>query len=58
MRRPLCVLEVPRGVRMGGSCGLTFELSRARQESARPALQMMLCTVALAWCFAVGARLE
>jgi hypothetical protein len=39
-------------------CGLTFELSRTRRQNARPALQMMTCTVARARRFAVGARLE
>ena len=37
---------------------LTFELSRARREDARPALRMMNLTVARAWWLAVGARLE
>ena len=37
---------------------LTFDISRHRQENARPALQMMTCTAARAWCFAVGARLD
>ena len=39
--------------------GLTFELSRHRQENARAALQKMYTyPAARPWCFAVGARLE